>query len=351
MDMPTIILVGTPRERGVAHGAQFRNEIAHALARDLHSLPEAKQSVAKRRAVDAFEAIRAASPDTADELMGIAEGAGQPVPNLVLRSGFELFSPNSDTGCSAIALKTKAGSIVAQNWDGPVQKQSELGLFLHFSREGFEFAVVASLGGLGWVGVNRRGLALVNNDLLLDGARDGIPSQVVRRIVLARIDVKSAADALAGLPHMGGRSYLIGDKAGEIAAAEVSPKSGAHFLPPADVHLHTNNALLPTTRAEENQQALLGTYPSSVARLAALQGALTSEELSVEGVKRVLCDQTGTPNAICKTASSDEPTQTAFSIIMDCGRAEMHLAFGKPSADSYRKIVLPPVLGLGRMVE
>ncbi|RWE81303.1 MAG: hypothetical protein EOS63_09670 [Mesorhizobium sp.] len=184
-------------------------------------------------------------------------------------------------------------------------------------------------------------LALVNNDLMLNGYRDGIPNQVVRRIALAKSDAKSAADALAALPRMGGRSYLIGAQNGEVVAAEVSAKSGAHFLPPADIQLHANNELLPATRAEENQQALHGTYPSSAARLAALRVATAGEEWSVEGVKRILYDETGAPNSVCKTASADEPIQTAFSIIIDCGRAEMHLAFGKPSADSYRKIILP----------
>ncbi|MER8766955.1 C45 family peptidase [Mesorhizobium sp. M0968] len=336
-------LFGTPYERGVAHGARFQDEIASVLARDVGALPAPVRSVAGRRAVAAFEAVRAASPDTAEEIIGIAKGAGQPVPNLVLRSGFEILKRNSDSGCSTIALKTKTGAIAAQNWDAPVQKHSELGLFLHFSRNGFEFAVVASFGGLGWVGMNRHGLALVNSDLVLNGYGDGIPSQMVRRILLAKPDVKSAADALAVLPHTGGRSYLIGDRRGKIAAAEVSAKSGAKFLPPSDAYLHTNNSLLPTMRSQENQNALSRVYPSSAARLEALKRVCAREELSVRGLKRVLCDKTGAPNAICKSASADESTETAFSIIMDCAQGEMHLASGKPTVDSYRKIVLPAV--------
>ncbi|MES0056639.1 MULTISPECIES: C45 family peptidase [unclassified Mesorhizobium] len=343
MQMPVVVLVGSPYERGVAHGTLFQNEIASVLARDLGTVPGTERSAARRRAAAAFERIRAASPDTAEEISGIAEGAGQSIHDLVLRSGFELFKRNSDSGCSAIALKTETGAVVAQNWDAPLEKHSELGLFVHISQNAFQFAVVASFGGLGWVGMNRHGFALVNNDLLFDGYKDGIPSQVVRRILLATPDVKSAADMLAALPHMGGRSYLIGDGTGQIGAAEVSAKSGANFLAPADAYLHTNNSLLPATRGEENQDALHGTYPSSAARLQALRGALEREELSVEGVKRVLCDETGAPNAVCKTASANEPTETAFSIVMDCGRGEMHLACGKPSVNGYQKTILPAV--------
>jgi predicted choloylglycine hydrolase len=341
MEMPIVVVVGTPYERGFAHGARFRNEISTILERDLRLLREHKLSEARGRAAATFEAIRTVSPQVAEELVGIAEGTGHTVPEIVLRSGFELFNPPSDTGCSALAVKSKSGAIVAQNWDAQPFKHSELAIFLHFSHNGFQFAVVASFGGLGFAGMNNRGVAIVNNDLILSGARDGIPSQVVRRLILEMPDVKSAAHRIASLQHMGGRSYLIGDRTGEIAAVEVSAKSGANFLPPADVQLHTNHALLPVTRDEEDTTSLFGIYPSSAARLAALQAAVAREELNVDGVKQVLCDESGAPDAVCKTASLNEPTETAFSIVMDCFRGEIHVASGKPSINGYRSIIVP----------
>ncbi|MCB1471177.1 MAG: acyl-CoA-6-aminopenicillanic acid acyltransferase [Rhizobiaceae bacterium] len=341
MEMPVIILSGMPYERGFAHGRQFQDEIAHILSRDVALRSNAALLEARKRADMAFKAIWATSLDVAEEIRGIAEGSRQPLADIVLRCGFELFKLGSDSGCSTVAAKSHAGAIVAQNWDAPVEKATELGLFLHFSRNGFEFAVVASLGGLGWVGMNRHGLALVNNDLVLNGYTDGVPSQVVRRLALAEPDTKRATDTLMSMPHMGGRSYLIGDRTGHVAAAEVSAKTGTHFLPAADVQLHTNNALLAATSLEEDQPALLQTYPSSAARLDALQATFAIAERSVEGLKKVLSDETGSPNAVCKTASADEPTQTAFSIIMDCSAGEIHLAFGKPKPESYRKFILP----------
>ncbi|TPK95331.1 MULTISPECIES: C45 family peptidase [unclassified Mesorhizobium] len=340
-EMPIVVLAGAPFERGVAHGSRFQGEISAILQRDLYSLPEEELSEARRRATVAFEAIRALSPQVAEELAGIAEGAGRTVPEIVLRSGFELLTPVSETGCSALVTRTRSGAIAAQNWDGLPSKHSDLALFLHFSPSGFQFAVVASFGGLGFAGMNNRGLSLVNNDLILKGSRDGIPSQVVRRVVLDLPNVKSAADRISLLPHMGGRSYLLADRTGEIAAVEVSPRSGANFLATSDIHLHTNNALLPVTRTEEDTKALLGMYPSSAARLSALRTAVERVDLSVDGVKQVLRDESGAPDAVCKTASANELTETAFSIVMDCFRGEMHLASGKPSVNAYRKIVLP----------
>lgn len=340
-ELPIVVVTGTPFERGVAHGSRFGREIATIVQRDLYSLPGDDLSKALGRATVAFEAIRELSPEVADEIAGIAEGAGRAVPEIVLRSGFELLTPLSDTGCSALAAKTNLGAIAAQNWDGLPSKHSDLALFLHFSPSGFQFAIVASFGALGFAGMNNRGLALVNNDLILKGSRDGVPSQVVRRIVLAMPDVKSAAERISSLPHMGGRSYLLADRAGEIAAVEVSSRSGANFFAPRKIHLHTNNALLPVTRAEEDTKALRGMYPSSAARLYALRTAAERVELSVDGVKQVLRDESGAPDAVCKTASANELTETAFSIVMDCSRGELHLASGRPSINSYQNIALP----------
>jgi isopenicillin-N N-acyltransferase-like protein len=64
-------------------------------------------------------------------------------------------------------------------------------------------------------------------------------------------------------------------------------------------------------------------------------------ELSIDGVKQVLRDEAGAPDAVCKTASANELTETAFSIVMDCSRGELHVAGGKPTQNAYQKLALP----------
>lgn len=340
-EMPVIVLVGSPYERGLAHGSRFRSEITRILDRDLPTHPAQKLEEARTAANAAFEEMLSFAPDVAEEIKGIAEGSGRPVNDIVLRSGGELFKVYGDTGCSALAFKTKAGAIAAQNWDGIPSKDGDLALFLHFSPSGFKFAVVTTFGGLCNVGMNCHGLALVNNDILLNKSQRGMTSQAVRRLVMEMPDVKSACTLLASLSHVGGKSHLLADRAGNVANAEISAVSGANFLPPAHIYVHTNNALLPVTAGEENKQALGRHYPSSSARLASLQAGIAREKLNVEGAMAILRDEAGAPDSVCKTASTNEVTQTAFSIVMECGRGEMHLAAGRPSLAAYRKIVLP----------
>ncbi len=341
MEMPTILLAGTPFERGVAHGSTFRDEIDNILRRDLHRLSERELAEGRRRASHSLEEIRKASSQVAAELEGIAAGSCQPVSDIVLRSGFELLRPISDGGCSAVALRTEHGAIVAQNWDSLPFKRSEVAVFVHFSDRGFELAMVAPIGSLGVVGMNRHGLALVNNDLLLKATRDGIPSYAIRRLVLESSTVDEAKAKLAALRHMGGRNYFLADRTGAIVGAEVSASTGAHFASEGDVLLHTNHAVLAETAGQEDQDELADVYPSSISRLTALQASMAREARSVDGIKRMLQDELGAPDSVCKTASSKEPTETVFSVVMDCARGEIHLATGRPSVNVYRKFVCP----------
>ena len=78
---------------------------------------------------------------------------------------------------------------------------------------------------------------------MLSSATRGLPSQVVRRLILREKTVGSAVRRLRGLPHMGGRSYLLGDAAGVVAGVEVAAGVGARVNQSESPVLHTNHAV------------------------------------------------------------------------------------------------------------
>jgi hypothetical protein len=333
-----VILHGTPSERGRLHGARFRGEIAAALAR-LRSAHDAGAMAAAGASTEAaWPLILHHAPDLAAELQGIAEGAAASRTDILLHVGFELFDAPPSTGCTALACRGPDGAIVAQNWDAPPEAAQDLALFIHHGPEGFELAAVASLGGLAWAGCNRHGLALVNNDLMLRGRAPGLPSQVIRRIVLAQRDVAVGLGALRSLPSMAGRSYLLGDAAGAVAGVEVSAGAVRVNQDAAPV-LHTNHALDPGTRGDEDEEALARTYPSSRHRLEVLRRRAAGA-ISVGQVAAILADREGVPDSICKRASPAEPTETLFSIIADCASRTLHLCSGQPADCGYQTIQL-----------
>jgi isopenicillin-N N-acyltransferase like protein len=334
--LQTLILQGTPFERGRRHGLRFRAEI-HAAVAALKADDSDGFESARARAASAWPVVRGHAPEVASETDGIAVGSENDPVDILLRSGFEFFSAPTVTGCSAIAATGPNGAIVAQNWDAPPAMAPDLALFLHFGPNGFEQAVVASCGGLCWVGCNSHGLALVNNDLRLSSTADGLPSQIVRRLVLAERSVTAALDRLSALPHMGGRSYLLGDASGAVAGVEVSARFGVRVNQVESPVLHANHALDPDIAADEDEGRLMATHPSSRHRQDVLRRKFRPA-CTPESIALLLSDKEGAPNSISKAFSPEEPTGTLFSAIFDCGAKAMLVCLGAPGDRPYQRL-------------
>ncbi|AZO22632.1 acyl-CoA-6-aminopenicillanic acid acyltransferase [Mesorhizobium sp. M1E.F.Ca.ET.045.02.1.1] len=337
--IPVVVLSGSPYERGFQHGNRFAGAIGQSLGARLASLSTAEMSEVFQRASTVLATIDMMAPEVGAEIRGIADGVGRDVLDIVLRSSFELLTPSALTGCSGLAVQTSDGALIAQNWDGPPGSDAEQALFIHVSAGGFEFATVASAGGLGWVGLNRAGFGLVNNDLILTSRSDGIPSQIVRRVFLGCQDVDAAIERAKSLPHMAGRAYLFGDASNQIASVEVSARHGVSVCRSASFFAHTNHALDAQIRDDEDAELLARQYPSSQKRLEILK-ARGAHCTNADEVMVTLRDQTDAPDAVCKQTSVREPTQTAFSVAMQCWDRTLFLARGMPSVAEYQRISL-----------
>jgi isopenicillin-N N-acyltransferase-like protein len=180
------------------------------------------------------------------------------------------------------------------------------------------------------------GLAFVNNDLMLASAAPGLPSQVVRRLVLREQSVGSAVERLRALPHMAGRSYLLGDAAGAVAGVEVAAGTGARVYQVESPVLHTNHALDSDIAHEESEAVLQATYPSSRHRYEVLRRKL-SPNPDVADIMSVLADEEGHPDSISKAASPSEPTATLFSVIFECSARSLLLCSGAPANHCYQR--------------
>lgn len=336
MRLPTVTLRGSAFERGLQHGERFRAAIGAAVLRLRSTAGEAAYRRAAALALGAWPEIKARAPAPAAELEGIAAGAGLGPVDGVLLSGFEFFDSPATVGCSAIAAAGPGGALVAQNWDAAPSAAAGLALFLHFGADGFERAVIGSIGGLGWVGCNRHGLAFVNNDLVLSSAGPGLPSQVVRHLLLDEPSVPAAIGRLQAIRHMAGRSYLLGDATGAVAGVEVSAAHGARLHRTDGPVLHANHALDPAIAADESAPKLETVYPSSRHRQSVLQRK-APRRATIGSIAALLADTEGHPDGVAKTASAREPTATLFSVIFDCGSRALHLCAGTPTVGGYER--------------
>jgi isopenicillin-N N-acyltransferase like protein len=338
-----LTFTGSAFERGRQHGEARRGAIAERVITAV--CEPAGPDGLDRLAAPWERAIRIAAPEVADELRGIAHGSGRSVAEIVLLNAFEAFDLAKQSelgGCTTVAIPMADGAIVAQNWDANPALASTVEVHRHVVDDGFDLVMLASPGGLGWIGMNAAGLALTTTDLLTKGTAHGVPSQVARRMVLARRRVDEAVALFRGLPMVGGRTYALGDAEGSVAtvelAAELAEARVAKSTGPA---LHTNHALESDVAQFESEVLLARVYPSSRSRLdRVLTRSAHESPTSVDDVRELLTDHASQPDSICRHTPTAEPTVTAASAIFDCGNRTAHIAIGQPCGHSFVSVAL-----------
>ncbi|WP_203431426.1 C45 family peptidase [Rhizobium sp. BG4] len=333
-EIPFIVLHGTPAERGRQHGAALRACILTSLTSLRNSFSDKQWDSGRTRSAACLQKLEALAPSIVAELRGIADATNLHVHDVLLLSAFEFLGGHT-RGCTSAALSRPAGAVVAQNWDAPASTDQHLVVFVH---EGADerFICIASAGTLGWVGMNGHGLAFVNNDLILDEAENGLPSLVIRRLMLAERNVDAANSVLRSHKHLSGRCFTLGDAQGRLRLVEVGPSSGVTDRA-LRFAVHTNHPIFAKPAMWEDIEAVARVYPSSRSRLRAARAHSLN---SVDDIHSLLCDRSDAPDAISKSPSRREPTGTAFSVIFDCGRREALIATGRPDLSSYRRISL-----------
>jgi isopenicillin-N N-acyltransferase like protein len=322
---------GTASERGQQHGRRLARQIRARIAHTLHIGPAQRRRLAQPW-LAAIDAVEHRLPLGA-ELRGIAAGAGVDVCDVVLLNAFEAFEVAAQVelgGCTAVALARGAGAVLAQNWDANPSLAASLAVHLHRGPDLPTTALLASPGGLGWIGMNGSGLALVTNDLLTRACRPGLASQALRRHALACRTVAEAAELIAATPAVGGRSYLLADAGGAVAGIELAVATTPRVTRYGGHAAHTNHALDPAVAAVEDT-GLLGTvYPSSGARLRRAQELLDAGRGAepVPTAWRILADHAGYPLSVCRHPAAEEPTVTAAATVFDCAARRATIALG-----------------------
>lgn len=338
-----LTLTGSALERGRQHGESRRNEIA---ARVNTAVCEPARAVDLDRLAQPWErAVGIAAPDVADELRGIAQGSSRSMAEIVLLNAFEAFELARQSelgGCTSVAIPMPAGAIVGQNWDANPALASTVEVHRHDVDDGLDLVMLASPGGLGWIGMNAAGLALTTTDLLTGGTAHGVPSQVARRMVLSQRTVRDAVSVLRGLPMVGGRTYGLGDAEGSVATLELAAElSEARVVISTEPALHTNHALDAEVARFEAEILLTRIYPSSRARLERLVTRTANEPpTTVDDVRDLLADHAARPDSVCRHEPTNEPTVTAASAIFDCGNRTAHIAIGHPCTHPFVSVAL-----------
>jgi isopenicillin-N N-acyltransferase-like protein len=335
--MTVLELTGTAAQRGQAHGEALRQQIRQRVDATVGHAPGWAELIGPW-----WKSITGADVKLAAELSGIAAGSGCPVEQIVLLNAFEACEAAAQAelgGCTVLAIPHGGhGPLVAQNWDANDSLAATVQVHIHRGPDVLTTVVLASPGGVGWAGMNEAGVALANADLLTRGTAVTVPSQPMRRILLASASLRLAADKLRAHAVPGGRCYLLGGPDG-IAMAEVAAEE-APSTAVADDQLelaaHTNHALSPRIAQWEDRALRRRIYPSTHLRYRRASALLAARQpTDASAVARILADHDHYPLSICRHESTREPTRTAASVIFDCGSRRASIALGNPCTAVY----------------
>ena len=267
-EMPIVELTGAPRQWGRIHGETLRARIAetHAHWRD-NIATEYDADV--DRFIDEFlaatrfpVAMERWTPGLIDEIEGIAEGAGQPLHDMLALQFMDerwLFDrarkaaarkADDATGadgknCTSFGDARPAGGPTLMGQTMDIEAWSEgLQALLHMrDADGTETYLFTIAGFLGLLGLNGHGVGICCNALFeLDHCDDGLPVAAVVRGVLRQHDADAAAAFVHRIRHASGQNYVIGGP-GAVMSLECSAASVATYTPAegATRICHTNH--------------------------------------------------------------------------------------------------------------
>lgn len=284
-------LEGTPRERGLKHGRELREEIRGAVAtwkeilRDTYQAdPDLfiKQFLARTNYVPA---VRKWTPGLLEEVQGISEGAGIDFPTMFAYQLVDEYWVNGgetlSERCSGIGIAATADhpAIVAQNTDLEGFRDG-LQTLLHVRESsGLEAYVLTVPGLVAGNGMNSRGVGIATNTLSqLAHDREGLPVAFVVRGVLQRGTFDEVESFLNAVPHASGQNYIVGGN-GRVALFEAAAGKVVEITCGAGFAYHTNHPLANDRTSKEGAEEMRQPNPgdSTRTRYASLKRRLSAE--------------------------------------------------------------------------
>lgn len=245
------------RQHGAARAAQLRTFLDDGFTRLNHLLDTPVSPDTLEPVLGAFRSeIEGGVPDLAEEIRGLADGAGlTPDEVMLLQTRREILGyrstrrPHGD--CTTYARVTgRQTTTLAQTVDLNGNLDDQIAV-LSVRRAGSPREVlVLSFGGLlGYLGMNSDGLAVGINLVLAGRWRPGVPPYLAVRHILDNAgSVDEALDVLGGLRLASSRSLMLCDERG---AAWAEATDGRIRVARDTTLVHTNHFLHPDLVASD----------------------------------------------------------------------------------------------------
>ena len=342
-----------PFDRGQEFGREHASQIARVVDRyrELWSSTAGRTVEPEEFGADAMAAIESFSAAAADEIRGIALGAGLDFTHIAaINARTEVLAAlgaQARAECSTVVKLDRAGGAptTVQTWDWHDTFADDWLLWSIEHPDGTIVHTMTEYGILGKIGVNNHGVGVHLNILhhRLDGGPIATPIHVLARTILDRSRGIGKALELAGSATTSASSVftLVGADADGTSAlsAELSP-AGPRFVLPDDTGLliHTNHFLDPVLAAEDREPRV---GPDSYLRFDILRGRLAGRtELGLDDVLDAMSSHHGGGGALCCHPDPATPLvdrwQTLVTIALDVAAGTLRLrAWGPCSSEPW----------------
>ncbi len=299
---PLIEVEGSAYEMGYQHGAQAAGLVQRYLLW-IERLTGESRDVLCRNAMDFWPLIQALSPAFAEEVKGLAAGAGISLEEAVLCQARAEAAQKPVGACTAFALTRTATAdgktLAGQNQDLEAEYADVAILLRVKPDDGRPRALMFTFAGqLGYAGMNGHGVAHFANALYGFTWRLGLPHYPLKRLILEQRTAEDCVALLARNRTCSAANVLLCDGQGRIGSVEVRPEGIARLRDThPDACLHTNHYLAPAFAGHES-----GFLPDSCPRLDRIR-VLVRENwgaITVDTIKRILADHDNDPGGICR---------------------------------------------------
>lgn len=350
---PLIRIEGDARARGRSYGRAAAAQIAHVLEiyRREFDRKGLGWSEAQALATSFQRHMHEYDPELTAEIEAIAEGARQsPASIVIINARTELLfwkaaqagsavpvtDVETEECTSAIALPeaTRDGhTLHAQNWDWqPECAEGAVVLEVRHGDQRPDLLTCVEAGQLARHGLNSAGIGLTANGLHsgLDYGRFGVPNPIIRRRMLTAPTLARSLQALLNAPRAFSHNVGISDAQGEAFDMETTPEECFWLEPEAGILAHANHFRSPIARSKL-RDANLARCPETLYRERRVRTTLQRARgsIDVELMKRVLADDYGAPDAVCRHPAPRPGgmiSATVYTLIMDTTARTMWIA-------------------------
>jgi isopenicillin-N N-acyltransferase-like protein len=334
-------------ERGRAFGETWRDEIRDTVAgyAELFALLGGVPLPLGPVGGEAHDAIARWAPQLAEEIDGIAQGAGMPTTHLAaINARTEILAGlgASHRGeCSTAVFLGGVKPLAVQTWDWYQRFAGNWLLWTIRLGNGRELQTLTEFGIVGKIAVNSSGLGVHFNLLRhrADHARIGVPVHVIaRRAIEESHDLETALRLVgsAAVSASTALTFVATDGRDATAlTAEMHPGGPAYVLPDTDgLLVHTNHFLHPNALADDREPALGG---DSFFRYELLRRRLrASRPSTAEDIVAALASHLGGAGALCVHPQPDAPLDESFAtlatVVLDVEAGKIHARAGGPCA-------------------